>query len=529
VAVVVVVDPGPWLEEALTSLGRQDYPSLSVLVIDAASAVDPTPRVAAALPGAYVRRLAHDPGFPAAANEVLSAVEGAAYFAVLHGDVAPDADAVRLLVEEALRSNAGIVGPKLVEWDAPERLLGVGLAVDKTGAVAPVVERGELDQEQHDAVRDVFAVPAACLLVRSDLFDALDGFDPEMREQGDDVDLCWRAQLVGARVLVAPAARARHLESEGPRYGGPITAGRRAAAHHRLRAALKNYGRFHLVRVLPQAMLVTLVQVLLALGRGRMADARALASAWPANLRGLRRLRPLRKSAQRLRTVPDAEVRRLQMGGSAELRAELRVRIGGREGVRTLTDAGRSLAGSLGSASARATAGVLAVLVLAVVIGSRHLAGTDVPPVGQLAAFPSSPITFLRHFFVGWRPVGLGVEAPAPPAFALLGGAGVLVLGHMSLLRTLLVLSAWPVGAIGAWRLTRDLGAARARVVAVIVYLSVPVPYNALARGRVPGLVAYAAAPWLLSRLMRLTAAEPLDVGGRSALDGSSPWGCCSR
>jgi len=251
VAVVVVVDPGPWLEEALVSLGRQDYPSLSVLVIDAASAVDPTPRVAAALPGAYVRRLAHDPGFPAAANEVLSAVEGAAYFAVLHGDVAPDADAVRLLVEEALRSNAGIVGPKLVEWDAPERLLGVGLAVDKTGAVAPVVERGELDQEQHDAVRDVFAVPAACLLVRSDLFDALDGFDPEMREQGDDVDLCWRAQLVGARVLVAPAARARHLESEGPRYGGPITAGRRAAAHHRLRAALKNYGRFHLVRVLP--------------------------------------------------------------------------------------------------------------------------------------------------------------------------------------------------------------------------------------------------------------------------------------
>src|SRR5437016_12506685 len=95
VAVVVVTDPGPWLEEALACLGRQDYPSLSVLVIDAASATDPTPRVAAALPGAYVRRLAEDPGFPAAANEVLSAVEGAAYFAVLHGDVAPDPDALR--------------------------------------------------------------------------------------------------------------------------------------------------------------------------------------------------------------------------------------------------------------------------------------------------------------------------------------------------------------------------------------------------------------------------------------------------
>ena len=513
VAVVVVTDPGPWLEEVLACLGRQDYPSVSVLVIDAASATDPTPRVAAALPGAYVRRLAEDPGFPAAANEVLSAVEGAAYFAVLHGDVAPDPDALRLLVEEALRSNAGIVGPKLVEWDAPERLLAVGLNVDKTGAVAPIVERGELDQEQHDAVRDVFAVPTACLLVRSDLFDALDGFDTEMREQGDDVDLCWRAQIVGARVLVAPAARVRHLEVEGPRYGGLVTEGRRAAAHHRLRATLKNYSRFHLVRVLPQAMFVTVVQVLLAAARGRMADARGLASAWPANIRALPRLRPLRKAAQRLRTVPDAEVRRLQTGGSAELRAEIRVRVGGREGVRALTEAGRNLAGSLRNGPARAAAGLLGVLILAVVVGDRHVAGREVPAVGQLAAFPGSPVTFFRHFLTGWRPAGLGVEAPAPPAFALLGGAGFLVLGHMSLLRTLLVLGAWPVGAIGAFRLTRDLGAARARVVAVIVYLSVPVPYNALARGRMPGLVAYAAAPWLLSHLARLTGADPLDDG----------------
>jgi GT2 family glycosyltransferase len=515
VAVVVVADttgpePSPWLDEALAGLSRQDYPNLSVLVVDAGSAVDPTPRVAAALPGAYVRRLEHDPGFPAAANEVLKGVEGAAYFAVLHGDVAADPEAVRLLVEEALRSNAGIVGPKLVQWDAPERLLSVGLAVDKTGAVAPVVERGELDQEQHDGVRDVFAVPSALVLVRSDLFAALGGFDPDIREHGEDVDLCWRAQLVGARVLVAPAARARHRETEGPRYGGSITTGRAAAARHRLRSTLKNYGPFHLVRVLPQAMLVTVLQVLLAVARGRFADARAIASAWPANAGRLRGLRRARRAAQKLRTVPDAEVRRLQMRGSAELRSEIRAQVGGREGARALAEAGRNLAGTLSGGPARAAAALLGVLTLAWVIGCRHLVGGDVPAVGQLAPFPSNPLTFVRAFGVAWRRTGLGVEAAAPPAFALLGAAGVLFLGHMSLLRTVLVIGAWPVGAIGAWRLTRDLGPARARIVAVIVYLSVPVPYNALARGRVAGLVAYAFAPWLLSRLMRLTGADPL-------------------
>ena len=88
----------------------------------------------------------------------------------------------------------------------------VGLGVDRFGEVDPLVEPGEVDQEQHDAVRDVFALPSACLLVRADLFRALGGFDPAIAFYGDDVDLCWRAHLGGARVVVVPAARARHRE-----------------------------------------------------------------------------------------------------------------------------------------------------------------------------------------------------------------------------------------------------------------------------------------------------------------------------
>src|ERR1700683_2547461 len=57
VAVVVTCDPGWWFEEALTSLATQDYPNLSVLVIDSASEEDPTSRVAEVIPGAFVMRL----------------------------------------------------------------------------------------------------------------------------------------------------------------------------------------------------------------------------------------------------------------------------------------------------------------------------------------------------------------------------------------------------------------------------------------------------------------------------------------
>ncbi|MHB8670676.1 MAG: glycosyltransferase, partial [Acidimicrobiales bacterium] len=317
VAVVVASDPGPWLEEALAALGAQDYPELSVLFLDAGSTVDPVARVAEVLPGALTRRLGEGPGFAAAANEALHMVQGASYLLFCHDDVALDPDAVRVLVEEALRSNAGVVGPKLVEWDRPERLLDVGLAVDKTAFAVPLVERSELDQEQHDAVRDVFAVPAACVLVRSDLFGAVGGFDAAMDERVAAVDLCWRAQVAGARVLVVPSARARHVLARDERVAGPTTAvpttavpaaavaagptaadGRSTASDRaarsaevgrltrdRLRAVLKNYGWFHLLRVLPQVALVSLADAVVAAARGRIGEAGAYLRAWPAVLR----------------------------------------------------------------------------------------------------------------------------------------------------------------------------------------------------------------------------------------------------
>src|ERR1700674_2242009 len=212
VAVVVAHDPGPWFEETLASLASQDYAELSVLILDADSQLDLTARVAAVLPTAFVRRFDENRGVGATVSEVLTMVEGADYFLVCHDDVALFPDAVHLMVEEAFRSNAGIVSPKVVSWDDPERLIHVGMTVDQGGSVTDRVQPNEIAHGQHDAVRDVFVAPGGSTLVRADLFEELGGFDAAIVAMGEDLDLCWRAQVVGARIIVAPDARVRHLE-----------------------------------------------------------------------------------------------------------------------------------------------------------------------------------------------------------------------------------------------------------------------------------------------------------------------------
>lgn len=520
VAVVVAHDPGPWFEEALSALADQDYPNLAILVVDAASTEEVKPRVAAVAPGAFVRRLAENPGFGAAANEVLEVVEGAAFYLMCHDDVAPDPDATRLLVEEAFRSNAAIVGPKLVSWDDERMLLQVGEGIDHAGYPAPVVDRGELDQEQHDGVRDVFTIPGACTLVRSDLFAEIGGFDEGIDVLLDDVSLSWRTHLAGARVLVAPAARVRHLEALDER--GLVTRRSRLLARHRLRVVLSCYSALSLLMVVPMTLLLHVAEATYALLVGRRSNAADLLSGWWWNLRRTGELREARRQVRSFRRVSDREIRGFMVRGSARFAQFLR-------GDRGRSDdrlagwarSGRSAAGSLRTGSFRTTATVWGVVAVVLLAGSRHLVTRGVPAVGQFVPFTSSSLDLLREWASGWRRSGLGSEAPAPTAFGMLGLLEGLSLGMTGLLRTVLTVGLLPLGGFTAYRLAAPSGSRGAQIVALLVYLGNPLPYNALARGRWDVLALYAGVPVvisLLARIGRWSPFHPRDVGERSGV-----------
>ncbi|MGQ0832145.1 MAG: glycosyltransferase [Microthrixaceae bacterium] len=511
VAVVVARDPGPWFEETIAALAEQDYPNLSILVVDAASAEEVKPRVGRAAPGAFVRRLEENPGFGAAANEVLEVVEGAAFYLVCHDDIAPDPDVVRVLVEEAYRSNAAVVGPKLVAWDDRRHLLQLGEGIDHAGYTIPLVERGELDQEQHDAVRDVFSVPGACTLVRADLYAEIGGFDEGIDYLFDDVSLCWRAHVAGARVVVAPFARVRHLEALSVRR--PVDDRRRLQARHRLRVVMSCYSLLVLALVLPRMLVLNAAEVVYSLIVGRTAQARDTALAWTWNLRRIGELRDARRQVKGFRSVPDRDVRRFMARGSARFRQFVRGQIGVTDDRLTgWTRSGRDMAGTLRAGGYRTDAVVWAAVALVLVAGSRHLLTRGVPSVGDLVPFRSSPVELLREWASGWRGAGLGSEAPAPTAFGLLGGFGLASFGMMGLLRTVLTVGMLPLGAIAMHRLARVSGSQHARTVAVVVYVCNPVPYNALANGRWGALLLYGTVPTSVAILAAAAAWMPAPV-----------------
>ncbi len=454
-----------------------------------------------------MRRLDAAAGFPGAANEALHTVEGATFLLLCHDDVVLDATTVRVLVEEAYRSNAGILGPKLVSADNPEILLEVGRAIDRFGAPFTGIEPGELDQEQHDGVRDVFYVTTATMLVRTDLFEELEGFDPATFPGAEDLDLCWRARLAGARVLVAPDARVAHREAADERLRGDRP-DEFALARSRVRVLFTSYSLPRLLWLVPFGFVVGFVEALGDLLIGRPRRARAAIGSWFSNVLHFRRLRDSRRRAQRLRRVHDSELHELQVSSTARFGVFLGHHLHTDTRLRTLGDASRSAVDSV-SDGVRTPAAIafLGFLVL-VVIGSRDLLTHGIPAIGTFGHWASVGDVF-DTFGSAWRSTGLGSASPAPAALALIGAMGTVLLGAVGLAQTLTVVLALPFGAFGVYRLARHvIGLHGPALAAGLAYGINPVARNAIAQGRLGPLVLFAVLPFLMLRIVRLGARD---------------------
>jgi len=545
VAVVVTTGPGPGLEAALASIVAQDYEELSLLVVANGSHEHVAARVAAVAPNAFVRVLEHNRGFAAACNEASVMVEGSAFFLFCHDDVRLDPECVGLMVEAAFRTNAGIVTPKFVNYEDPLILLHVGQTCDRFGVVRDRVENGEIDHGQQDLERDVFVAPGGVTLVRTDLFRTLRGFDPLIPIIGEDLDLCWRAQVAGARIVVTPQARAAHRETVASGERTVTARGTRHASlsllqrRHQLLVVATGWRFSRALLTMATLLVMDIMELFLAL-LGRDSDrVSAIVGSWAWLFGHRRRIRERRRQRKTTRVLSDAQLLRLQDVGASRLtrfflvllreglesaRGILPAPLAETEGPSGETEDGVGFAAAFAEdevfdeglelnderlhptrflTSFRSQAVVVVVVALLWAMGARNLMAMHLPLIGRLAPLDSWWTTW-RHFFASWSPNGVGSGAPGSPGYGILGFAGTFVFGRMWVLPRLALIGAVPLGAFGVARLLQGRVSNRARVAATLSYLALPTGLNMIGQGRVDVLAVVAGLPFIVRRLFDL-------------------------
>ncbi len=109
----------------------------------------------------------------------------------------------------------GIAGAKLRYPDGRIQHAGVVLGIKGVAGHShkyfPGRSRGYFDALA--CIRNYSAVTAACMMVRREVFEAVGGFDEELKVAFNDVDFCLRVRQKGYRVAWTPYAELFHYES----------------------------------------------------------------------------------------------------------------------------------------------------------------------------------------------------------------------------------------------------------------------------------------------------------------------------
>lgn len=229
---VLSVDEAPLLEHCLPAAVAQ--PGADVLVIDNAC-TDATHSVAERC-GARVLELRERVSYAAAINAGIVATEGDAVL-LLNADCVLDVGFLEAAHERLQMRGVGSVAPRLIratgmrEEDRLDVLDAAGMVVDRRRKNTLVGHNEPASSYAHAA--EVFGGDGACVLYRREVLDACavggEVLDEQLELWASDVDLAWRARLLGWRCMYEPRAVAWHM-----RFYSPSTRSGLPEAHRRL-------------------------------------------------------------------------------------------------------------------------------------------------------------------------------------------------------------------------------------------------------------------------------------------------------
>ncbi len=465
------------LTDTLDAVRRQVYEPARVVLVGG----DPA-----------ARRLAESEGLewlPTPVALVGAAESSIDYLWFLRAGTAARPDALGALVAESERVGAGVAGSKILDGADPDLLVGVGLATDVFEEPFSGLDSEERDQGQHEVLRDVAAVMGASMLIRRDLARGIGGPDRLMAPTAAAVDLCQRARLRGARVVVVPSSEVLYQAS-------PSRGRRWREQASRTRAMIKVYGFVTLLWSLPLLFLIGFVQAVLAIFVGRWMLFDWIRS-WTWNLLRLPSTVSGRREARRNRVVGDAELFRYQVRGSVALRA-IGAEIARRVRARLPGDDRYSLEAF--AIDIRQPAVVTGVrLALFVLLATRSIWTAGLPAVGYSLGFSANGWDVAAAYAGGWNPAGLGSVEPLRPLLGVVGVVQAILLDNSRLAEYAFVAGAYAAGIWGSMRLLRTWGVqAVAGAVAGLVYVAGPAAHGIASNTGLGTLFALGALPWAL-------------------------------
>ena len=165
-------------------------------------------------------------GFGKAVNQAAKIAQGE-YFLILNPDTIIEENTISILLEHLEKNpNAGMVGPKIVNSDGTLQkgckrsfpTIAVALpklfGLDKIFPNSNWTGRYNLNYLDPEKTHKIDAISGSCMLLSSDLFKKIGGFDERFFMYGEDLDLCYKVNQQGLEIYYLPTTQIMHYQGE---------------------------------------------------------------------------------------------------------------------------------------------------------------------------------------------------------------------------------------------------------------------------------------------------------------------------
>lgn len=313
-AIIVTYNSQEWLDDCLSSLLAQSIPPQEIILVDNGSDHSPAEWLQTHYPAVRLLRLETAQSLAFAINRGAELARGS-YFLLLNPDLTLEPDAVEQMYHIAqAHSDCAAVAPKLRFSWAHAFLNGLG---NQVNAFSWGTDNGlgHLDLGQFDTWSELPSACFAAVLISRAARDTIGPLAEGFSMYYEDLEWCYRARLLGKKIMAAPLAVIYHTQGQRAHTGQGAGLSLQKLANitdGRLRFALRLWRAPTLWRSLFGYALADLALIARSTLRFRLAESRAVLRGWGKFLRSIPAIRRERGDLQARRVISDKRILSLQ-------------------------------------------------------------------------------------------------------------------------------------------------------------------------------------------------------------------------
>ncbi len=205
------------LEQFLPSIIKHSLKDANIYLADNASSDDSIEFVKETFSSVKIIQNKVNGGYAKGYNDALREID-AEVFCLLNSDVEVTETWLNPIIRTFQKEpNTAIIQPKLLDFKKKDYFEYAGAAggfIDKysypycRGRIFNTIEK---DSGQFDDTAEIFWASGACLFIRRNVFEKLNGLDEAFFAHMEEIDLCWRAKNLGYNIKYVGASTIYHV------------------------------------------------------------------------------------------------------------------------------------------------------------------------------------------------------------------------------------------------------------------------------------------------------------------------------